>query len=319
MAEAARALYQNQFSIERIPELPRSAYAANRKPALSSISLISQRLCKWEADSERVRRYPIMMLANYGKYVFTRVLQKVGLADLRLQVGERSHCIIANPPLALKAFTAKESRNSLLADPSLQIVLKLAASAKTFWDVGANMGLFSILARDANPNIGVVSIEASTDFYQVLCRNWQLDPRNWICLHVAVGDKEGPVRMSRGLRGWDHVLASSEFGNDKPQEQRPMMTLDSLARLVGHDRVDLLKIDVEGMELAVLRGASSLLDAHKIGTIVLEADGHDKRYGSSNSELVAFLASKNYQLDPISVMGEKNNNCQVFRAGNGRH
>ena len=259
-----------------------------------------------------------MMLANYAKYAFTRVLQKTGLADLQLQVGQRSHCIIPDPPLVVKAFTAKEARDSLLGDPSLQVVLRLAASARTFWDVGANMGLFSILARDANPNIEVVSIEASTDFYQVLCRNWQISPRNWICLHVAVGDKAGPVQMSRGLRGWDHVLSSSELGTDKPCEQRPMMTLDALAQLVGHDCVDLLKIDVEGMELGVLRGASNLLDAGRIGTIVLEADGHDLRYGSSNAELVAFLASKNYSLDTATLGGRASNNCQVFRFGNAR-
>lgn len=255
-----------------------------------------------------------MRLTNRIKYYFTRVLQRLALADLKMQVGQSAYSIIPNPPHVIKAFAAEKSSQEFLQDPSLQLVLKLACSARTFWDVGANMGLFSILARDANPDLEVVSMEASTDFYHVLCRNWQLNPDGWICLHVAVGDREGPVQMSRGLRGLDHVLPADELPTQKEWERRPMMTLDHLAKLVGHDRIDLLKIDVEGMELGVLRGASGLLEAGKIGAIVLEADQHDLRYGTSNAELVAFLASKNYHLSAEdSVVGRSTCNCQLFQ------
>ncbi len=253
------------------------------------------------------------MLVNSARYFFTRTLQRLHLADLDLQVGRTARSIIPNPPLIVKAFTTKLGRDELLRDPNLQSVLKLARSASTFWDVGANIGLFSILAREANPDLKIVSIEASTDFYHVLCRNWQLAPEGWICLHVAVGDCEGSVQMSRGLKGLDHVLTPTELGSQERQECRPMMTLDHLCRLVGHDRIDLLKIDVEGMELSALRGASGLLEANKIGTIVLEADQHDLRYGSNNTELIQFLASKGYHLDAAaSVTGKSAGNCQVF-------
>lgn len=257
-----------------------------------------------------------MILSNRINYFFTRALQRLGLADLQVQVGDKARAIIPNPPLVIKAFTDQKSRDGLLQDPSLESMLKLVRSAKTFWDVGANIGLYSILAREANPDLEVVSVEASTDFYHVLCRNWQLNPDQWICLHVAVGDREGPVQMSRGLRGLDHILPPAEVQSQASQERRPMMTLDRLARLVGHDRIDVLKIDVEGMELAVLRGAASLLEAGKIGTIVLEADLHDLRYGSNNSELVSFLASKKYCLQAAaSQVGRAAGNCQVFQMG----
>jgi FkbM family methyltransferase len=195
----------------------------------------------------------------------------------------------------------------------LQAVLERARGAKTFWDVGANVGLFSILARDVNPELNVVSIEASTNFYEALCRNWRLNPQGWTCLHVAVGDHDGPVRMSAGLGGCEHVLAAGEERTQSVGETRPMLTLDHLAKLLGQDRIDLLKIDVEGMELPALRGASGLLDAGKIGAIILEADAHDLRYDTSNSDLVAFLASKNYQLDAAASVHQRDaNNCQVF-------
>ena len=254
------------------------------------------------------------MLANYSKYVFTRVLQRLGLSDLCLAVGRGGRAIIPNPPRVMKVFSERKYEADFLADPSLQVVLERAREARTFWDVGANMGLFSILARDVNPELQVVSIEASTDFYEVLCRNWRLNPQSWTCLHVAVGDRDGVARMSRGLGGCDHVLTAAEEGTQRAVgESLPMMTLDHLAELLGQDRIDLLKIDVEGMELSVLRGASGLLEEGRIGAIVLEADEHDLRYGTSNSDLVAFLASKNYRLDAAaSVHKGDANNCQVF-------
>jgi FkbM family methyltransferase len=253
------------------------------------------------------------MLANYSKYVLTRVLQRLGLSDLCLDVGQSSRAIIPNPPRVMKVFSEGKYQTDFLADPSLQVVLERARGASTFWDVGANVGLFSILARDVNPGLQVVSIEASTDFYEVLCRNWRLNPQSWTCLHFAVGDREGVVRMSRGLGGCDHVLTAAEERTQHAGETRPMMTLDYLAKLLGQDRIDLLKIDVEGMEFSVLRGASGLLNEGRIGTIVLEADEHELRYDANNSDLVAFLASKNYRLDSlVSVHKRAANNCQVF-------
>jgi FkbM family methyltransferase len=258
------------------------------------------------------------MFSNYSKYVFTRVLQKMGLTDLQVQVGTRGRSVIPNPPLITKWFTTERGRNRVFADASLRLVIELAKTATNFWDVGANIGLYSILAREHNPDLKVVSIEACTDLYQVLCRNWQVDPQRWICLHLAVGAEQGMVQMTRGLEGCDYVLPTASSLPSEACESRPMMPLDRIAKLLGEDRIDLLKIDVEGMEFAVLKGASDLLDAGKIGTIVLEADEHDARYGTCNAELVAFLASKKYHLDTTaSVVGLGEANCQLFRTGAG--
>jgi hypothetical protein len=141
------------------------------------------------------------MLANYSKYVFTRVLQRLGLSDLCLAVGRGSRAIIPNPPRVMKVFSETKYETDFLADPSLQVVLERARGARTFWDVGANMGLFSILARHVNPDLQVVSIEASTDFYEVLCRNWRLNPQSWTCLLCRGGGASGRGADEQRL-GW---------------------------------------------------------------------------------------------------------------------
>jgi FkbM family methyltransferase len=258
------------------------------------------------------------LFSNYSKYFFTRALQKLGLADLQVKIGSRGRSVIPNPPLIIKWLTTRQGTNRVFADASLRLVIDLAKTATTFWDVGANIGLYSILAREHNPNLKIISIEACTDLYHILCRNWQADPNGWICLHLAAGAEQGMVQMSRGLEGCDHVLPPGVSLPPEACESRPMMTLDRIAALLDQDRIDLLKIDVEGLEFGVLKGASGLLDAGKIGSIVLEADGHEVRYGACNAELVAFLASKKYHLDTsASVVGLGEANCQLFRMRGG--
>jgi hypothetical protein len=111
--------------------------------------------------------------------------------------------------------------------------------------------------------------------------------------------------MTRGLGGYDHVLGAAESIAAHGRETRPLTTLDHLAELLGCDSIDVLKIDVEGMEFPVLQGAAGLLEAARIGCIILEADGH---------ELVAFLEARQYALDPArSLLGQQRGNVQVFR------
>ena len=71
------------------------------------------------------------MLANYSKYVFTRVLQRLGLSDLCLAVGRGGRAIIPNPPRVMKVFSERKYEADFLADPSLQVVLERAREART--------------------------------------------------------------------------------------------------------------------------------------------------------------------------------------------
>jgi len=238
-------------------------------------------------------------------------MQKAGLSDLRMSIGNRSTCVIPNPPLVMKMFSTEAGRSDFLSDFTLRAVLRSLAGAKSFWDVGANFGLFAALAREENPSLRVVSIEASTDHYQVLCRNWQLNPDNWICLHMAAGDHDGVAHFTRGQGGLDHLVENSS--DNGKSETRPLMTLDSIAQLLGQESIDVMKIDVEGAELAVLKGGSRLLERGAIKTLILEADGHEKRYGLRKEDVDLFLASKGYHLNAaLSSIGKPQGNCEVF-------
>jgi FkbM family methyltransferase len=252
---------------------------------------------------------------NWQAYYWTRILQRLEVTGLTLGIGGKARCTIPNPPGIFKTFATPEGRRSFEEDASLKAVRKLVRSATTFWDVGANGGLFSLFGREENPGLFIVSIEASTLHYQTLSSNWALQPSSrWLCLHTAVGDRDGVTHLSLRQSGFDHIVEDPHSGDGVEVELRPMARLDTLAGMLGTETIDVLKIDVEGYELKVLRGAAALLQQRRIGAIVLESDGHDLRYGSSEAETIGFLAALGYGVDAsLSRVGEASGNCLVFQ------
>jgi FkbM family methyltransferase len=261
------------------------------------------------------RRNPLAN--NWSAYYWTRILQKLDLTGWTLGLGARARCTIPNPPGILKNFATRQGRKNFEADASLRAVRKLVRSAKSFWDVGANCGLFSLFASEENPDLFIVSIEASTVHYGTLTSNWALQPsERWLCLHTAVGDRDGVTHLSRRESGFDHVVEDPQVQSDTEVELRPIAKLDTLAAVLGAESIDVLKIDVEGYELKVLQGAVTLLDHRRVGAIVLESDGHDRRYGSSQRETNRFLEDRGYRVDAsMSQTGEISGNCLVFKSG----
>ena len=145
-------------------------------------------------------------------------------------------------------------RNALLAKHGIDTVL----------DVGANEGQYGLELREFGYRGKIVSFEPLSEAYETLIANSRSDP-DWDCHRVALGDTE-----TRSLIGVASNLASSsllpmlEAHHDAApgvsmtgSEEVEVRTLDSLdLELTGPT---LLKLDVQGYEDRVLRGAEMLL------------------------------------------------------------
>jgi hypothetical protein len=72
--------------------------------------------------------------------------------------------------------------------------------------------------------------------------------------------------------------------------------LDDVCERLDVHRIDVVKIDVEGAEMAVLRGASSIIKKHRPLLVIELSDRHLVRQGSSVSEVVEFLRAQRYKI-----------------------
>jgi FkbM family methyltransferase len=140
-----------------------------------------------------------------------------------------------------------------------------------FLDVGANIGTFTVPAATAvGPHGVVLAVEASPRMRHYLATNIELNQcGNVIQEQCVASDHEGTCHF------YEAPLEQFGMGSVGPQfGVAPLIlraaTLDSLAEQHHLDRVDVIKIDVEGYEAAVFRGAQDILHATNPPLIVFE-------------------------------------------------
>lgn len=172
----------------------------------------------------------------------------------------------------------------------------------TVLDVGANMGYITArLADYVGPAGRVIAFEPVPDTYQMLEATVRgLHLRDRVQTHRAcVSDQAGTVTMAipEYERGGEnlyesHVVESDHQVSGMRQVSTQAVTLDGL---VSPDQpVRLIKIDVEGHERAVIRGASRLILQSR-PALLIEVDGDPDQEGSSAARLFEELATLSYQ------------------------
>ncbi len=169
------------------------------------------------------------------------------------------------------------------ASPLNQVLLALARDdgpTGTFLDVGGNLGIYSLLACEAG--FDTVIIEAEPGHADFLQRHPDLYPK---VFGVAVGDEESTARffVSESNPGASSLVSERISGQQEGHHQSlyeksvdvPVRRLDALLEeLPDHGAgIQLIKIDVEGFEGAVVRGLTGYLEAGHRPVIWCEVRG----------------------------------------------
>jgi FkbM family methyltransferase len=187
--------------------------------------------------------------------------------------------------------------------------LKAIPAGSVFWDVGANVGLYSLLA--ASQGLTVCSFEPEAANCNILQRN--LDLNNFqdrvTALNVALSDRTGRAHLKLAT----HVAgaAKHQVSHGKP-EDRNIVTFSGsdLVSQVGLPSPNYVKIDVDGFELAVLQGLN--LDQPALRQVYVEM-----RDNSDAPEIMTLMASKGFTagstLDDIRAAGGKVSNVLFAR------
>lgn len=141
------------------------------------------------------------------------------------------------------------------------------------FDVGAHRGESVARFHAAFPQARILAFEPVRANYAVLEANCRGLP--WVsCFPLALSESVGNAKLTLQPDSQTHSLERSTAAADRPPTAHEIITvttLDSFATSERIDRLDFLKIDTEGHELAVLRGATGLLTAGRVGAIFAEA------------------------------------------------
>jgi len=138
----------------------------------------------------------------------------------------------------------------------LSMVRELVRPEMTVWDIGANVGLFSFAAAALGSR--VLAVEADTWLAHLLQRSVLLNKLPVTVLPAAIADRPGVSSLHLSQEG----RASNSLMGKGPTQPVVTVTLDWILDHFSAPQV--LKIDVEGTEYAVLKGASKLLEQRPI-------------------------------------------------------
>ena len=145
----------------------------------------------------------------------------------------------------------------------LQTAVEWARHSTTVFDVGANVGIFTAaLSRTVGPDGHVVSIEPLPETAEILKRNAQSTGIQNVTVIVAAADAaDGLATLNLADDNALHTLGWPIPGHPViGAVEVATRTLDGIWAEAGYPIVSFLKIDVEGAEARVLRGARQLLD-----------------------------------------------------------
>ncbi len=141
----------------------------------------------------------------------------------------------------------------------------------TFVDVGANIGLYTLHgARRVGPTGAVVALEPTPNLFRLLQKTVRINDRENICncINIAVSSADGVATLEGAKYCGYSPLDQPVNEEAKAEFQVRTARLDDV--LQGARRVDVVKIDAGGAELAVLEGMNQVLASHPEIMLIVE-------------------------------------------------
>jgi len=179
--------------------------------------------------------------------------------------------------------------------------MKLARQSIVIFDVGANIGLYSLLAAAANPRAAIHAFEPTPEIAAALQENIRLNNLQNISVnHFGVSDYTGQALLQRFMGGEDIYDGMNFISSEKTANENlpvAVITLADYCRQNEIARIDLMKMDIEGGEYNALLGAKNFLESQTIGCIFLElVEAHANRAGHSTVEIKQLLSNAGYRI-----------------------
>lgn len=177
-----------------------------------------------------------------------------------------------------------------------------ASDDSTVLDVGANFGTYCALYSRMAENARVIAFEPHPVTAGICRTNIELNKLSQIELvQKAVGKETGVVGFTdNGIPGTERIAFGSEA-----RFEVPMIALDIFCKERSIDRIDFLKIDIEGAEYDALLGADHLFSSGRIRSGLIEISPSNlERFGSSTEDIREFFYQRDYKLGLCSSEGE---------------
>lgn len=165
-------------------------------------------------------------------------------------------------PLGLRVYSTRAHGRE-----DMQDILRTGKPVHTVVDAGANVGQSVQKFRQAFPQAMIYAFEPVSSVYAKLLENAG-HLKQVQCLQSALGSEVGPARINIRRHDTTHTLV--DVDDALASEAVTVDTVDHFCARAKIPRIDLLKVDVEGFDLEVLKGGQGLLKSGAIEFVLVE-------------------------------------------------
>lgn len=179
---------------------------------------------------------------------------------------------------------------------------QLAQKSETILDVGANIGLFSLIASAVNPRAKIHAFEPTPNTYRILKENIDLNKSKNITLHkLALSNTNGHVQMvspkEAKLAGYDDSFNQISHTDSPSATTTRSQRLDEFVKENNIRKIDLIKADIEGAEKLLFEGGLETLKNDRPYIIFENYDPHCKSFNHNAKDVIDLLKTIGYKLN----------------------
>lgn len=181
---------------------------------------------------------------------------------------------------------------------SQRLWYELCQKSGVIFDVGANTGLYSLMAKATNPKSQVFAFEPVDRVFRKLLYNNSLNGYDIHCEKLAASNYNGTAIIYDQATDHTYSVTVNKNMNAQPENSIPVtiqtIRLDTFIDRSGISQLDLLKIDVETHEAEVLEGLGRFLQVYE-PTLLIEVLNEDVANGIA--ELISGINYEFYNID----------------------
>ena len=250
------------------------------------------------------------------KYSFVRKVKNYSYLNLQTDYAE----VFGNKLfLSKKGLGLSVSHYGTYEELEAKIMEEKIETGNIVVDIGANIGLHTLnMARIVGNTGQVFAFEPDPSNFEILKKNVKINNyKNIILEQKAVGDKHGRATLYQSDNPINHRIFP-QIERATNQVQVELTNLDNYFDSDMIDKINFIKIDVEGMEFGVLKGMKNILKNNKKIKILFEFVPKDTiEAGFIPIELLDYLTSNGFKLYCMDEKTKKllyvSNNEEILR------
>ncbi len=234
------------------------------------------------------------LFRSYGRRHLIKVLK-----ILFVPIDKFKYDTIFGFPLYLNLYKDVDARFYLneFEQGTLSLFHALLKNDSVVLDVGANIGIYSVLAASKNNNVKVFAFEPADEAYNSLIGNLRLNNlKNVKAEKFGVADYKREAILSRCDDDAYNSLGKP-MREVKDEVSVSLISLDDYCREHKLNKVDLIKIDTEGADYLVLKGAYNILSGADSPIIFCEYNRYiNSGFNYTVSDMISYIEDAGYQI-----------------------